>query len=692
MNIDNISKQEAKTLIQRLSRKIREYDVAYYQKDAPLISDAEYDQLFFTLKALEENFPEYLTPDSPTQKIGSTVAEKFAKHEHKIPMLSLSNAFSKEDVQDFIDRIKRFLNNDEFPEIYCEPKFDGLSFSAVYEHGNLVTAATRGDGYVGENVTANVRTIRGLPHKIDPGYAPEFLEVRGEIFIDKDDFLALNRQQELEGKALFANPRNAASGSLRQLDWSITKTRPLKYFVYSTGYTSKKLATNQHDLLASLARLGFQTNHLGRLAHSLDELMAFYQSLLSQRDKLPYEIDGVVYKINDYTLQDRLGFIARSPRFAIAHKFPAIIARTKLTGVTLQIGRTGALTPVAELEPVKVGGVLVSRATLHNFDEIRRLDIRVGDTVALHRAGDVIPKITEVDKNQRNGREIAITLPKHCPSCNGELQIDPEEVIIRCNNGFGCPKQLVQSMIHFASKDAIDIDGLGSKQIEFLHESGMINNPVDIFYLEEKNSQSLQKLENMPGWGAKSAGNLFASIERARNTSLNRFIYALGIKHIGQANAKILAKEFGNIRNFTHSMLGLAKQDQEQYMRLSSLEGFAEKTVRDIQNFFSNQQNVNTMLRLAEILNIQDYQDDLSVESAIRDLSIVFTGTLTSVSRSEAKAMAEKLGARIAGSVSATTDLLIAGEKAGSKLKKAKELGIRIISEEEWLDIVQGKV
>jgi len=686
MDIQRVTAEQAKELIKKLSEEIKDYNIAYYQENSPKISDAEYDQLFFTLKNLEEKFPQDLTEDSPTQNVGSHILDKFEKHEHKTPMLSLANGFEIKDIADFIDRTKRFLRTDDFPEIYCEPKIDGVSFSATYINGKLMTGATRGDGYIGEDITANIKTIKNFPRIITN--APEFLEVRGEIFIEKEDFIKLNKQQELQEKQIFANPRNSASGSLRQLDPSITRLRPLKYFTYGLGHSSMKFAGTQEKLLLALANFGFQTNKIGKLVNSLEELKAFYENLLVIRNTLAYEIDGVVYKVNSFELQQRLGFIARSPRFAIAHKFPAVIAETKLLGVIVQVGRTGVLTPVAELEPIKIGGVTVARATLHNFAEIKRLDIRIGDTVLLHRAGDVIPKVNEVNLSKRTGSEKIISVPTNCPSCNSLLHILPDDVIIRCDNGLSCPTQLVRSIIHFASKDALDIDGLGTRQIEFLQSVGVINNPIDIFFLEAKNTESFTKLENMSGWGAKSVENLFNSIRDAKRTTLERFIYSLGIRQIGQSNAKILAKEFGTIKNFINSMLLLAEGDEEKYYQLRSLEGFADKTVNGIRNFFSCKQNVDTINRLVSILEIKDYENN-TISSSITGLNVIFTGTLNSISRNEAKARAEKLGAKIVSSVSANTDLVIAGEKAGSKLKKAEELGIKIISEKEWLEIIK---
>ena len=687
MDISTISQENAKKLIKKLVQEIKEYNISYYNEDTPKISDAEYDQLFFTLKTLEERFPEYLTTDSPTQNIGHPIQDKFEKHKHKTPMLSLANCFDSKDVTDFIDRTKKFLNTQDFLEIYCEPKIDGVSFSVTYVDGKLINGATRGDGYIGENITANIKTIRNLPYKINN--APEFLEIRGEIFIEKNDFLLLNTQQESQGKAAFANPRNSAAGSLRQLDPNTTLSRPLKYFVYAIGYSSSKFANTQKELLQKLSDFGFQTNPIGEITNSLQELIDFYQKLLLIREQLGYEIDGIVYKINNFQLQDRLGFIARSPRFAIAHKFPATIAETKLLNISVQVGRTGAITPVAELAPIKIGGVTVSKATLHNFDEIKRLDIRIGDNVFLHRAGDVIPKVTQVNLSRRTGEEQMVLVPTKCPSCDSTLHIDPDNVVVRCDNGLNCPQQLVQSIIHFASKDALDIDGLGNKQIEFLQNAGLISNPVDIFFLQEKNTKSLTTLENMSGWGIKSVQNMFDSILRAKRTSLARFIYSLGIRQIGQSNAKILAKEFGNVENFVDSMLLLVKGNEQKYLQLKNLDGFADKTVADIKNFFSCQQNVGTINKLVTILEIEKYQDN-NVSSAITGLNIIFTGTLQSISRNEAKAIAEKLGAKIVSTVSSSTDLVISGEKPGSKLKKAQELAIRIISEQEWIELTKN--
>jgi DNA ligase (NAD+) len=681
-----ISKTEAKKEIDSLSKIIGEYNKAYYLDDAPTISDAEYDQLFQRLQKIEEQFPDLLDKASPTQNVGTTIQDKFTKHAHKQSMLSLGNCFSEEDLIDFIDRIKRFLSTKQFPQIFCEPKIDGVSFSVTYENGILTTGATRGDGYIGENITQNIKTIPRLPHTIKN--APSFLEVRGEIFIEKDDFEELNIQQEKDGKARFANPRNSAAGSLRQLDYSITAKRPLKYFAYAIGHTSEDFATSQEELMQKLENFGFQTNPLNTPAGNIDEILEFYNHQTKIRDSLAYEIDGIVYKVNEFALQSRLGFIARSPRFAIAHKFPAIIAETKLLDITIQVGRTGALTPVAELEPIQIGGVQVARATLHNFQEMDRIDVRIGDTVSLYRAGDVIPKISKVNIEKRPNNTHAFTTPTNCPSCDSILHIDPVDVIIRCDNGLNCPKQLAEAIKHFVSKNALNIDGMGAKQVVFFIEKGMIKNPADIFKLENYNLSSLQKIENMPGWGAKSVEKLFKNIIQAKKITLQKFIYSLGIRHVGESNAKILSKQLPSARIFIDSMIKLKNNDEDIFNTLENLDGIGHKILIDIKNFFECKQNINTVEELLDILEIDDFEDNVK-SSALSGQNIVFTGSLSTLSRGEAKSQAEQLGAKVVNTVSSNTNLVVAGEKAGSKLKKARELGIDVISEEKWQQIVK---
>lgn len=681
-----ISKEEAKKEIDYLSEQIKKHNKAYYLEDAPTISDAEYDQLFLRLQKIEEQFPELIKESSPTQTVGITTQDKFTKHKHRQPMLSLGNCFSEDELVDFIDRIKRFLSIEYFPKIFCEPKIDGVSFSVTYANGKLLTGATRGDGYIGENITQNIKTIHNLPHTIDD--SNDFLEIRGEVFIDKKDFEVLNIEQEKKGKPKFANPRNSAAGSLRQLDASITANRPLKYFVYAVGYSSETFATSQEELLNKLKKLGFQVNPDCALANNVDEMLAFYNAQMRIRDSLPNEIDGIVYKVNDFALQERLGYIARSPRFAIAHKFPAIIAETKLLNITVQVGRTGVLTPVAQLEPINVAGAQVSRATLHNFQEIERLDIRIGDTVLLHRAGDVIPKVTEVNLSKRPENTRPFPIPNNCPSCGSKLHIDPVDVIIRCDNGLNCPKQVSESIKHFVSKNALNIDGMGAKQVEFFIEKDMIHNPADIFKLEELNSNSLQKIENMPGWGKKSVENLFNNIKQAKKTTLPKFIYALGIRHIGESNAKVLAKQFGTAQAFIDSMVKLEHGNEKIFSNLENLDGIGHKILIDIKNFFECKQNISTVRELLGILDVEAFIGETK-PSVLSGQNIVFTGSLSSLSRSEAKSQAEQLGAKVVSAVSSNTNLVVAGEKAGSKLKKAEEFGIKVISEEDWQKIVK---
>ena len=681
MNIDEARLKE-------LRDKITQYNYEYYIEDNPSVSDAEYDLLYRELQVLETKYPHLVTQDSPTQVVGFAIQDKFTKHEHLVPMLSLSNAFTSEDLDNFIDKIKRYLNTDSFPEIVCEPKIDGLSFSVTYDKGLLKTGATRGDGSVGENITENIKTIKDLPHQID---LEELVEIRGEVYIDKADFIALNEQQKSGGLAEFANPRNAAAGSLRQLNSNITARRPLKYYVYSVGYNTN-FATTQWETLQKLQQLGFRVNSMQGKFSELNQIKEFYQQIMLERDKLDYEIDGLVYKVNDFELQRRLGFISRSPRFAIAHKFPAIISSTKLKAITIQVGRTGTLTPVAELEPVIIGGSKISRATLHNFQEIERLDIKVGDIVQLYRAGDVIPKIMSRMEGARDANQEKIAFPTHCPSCNSEIHIDEKDVLIRCNNGLNCPAQLSESIIHFVSKEALNIDGLGRKQIEFLLSQNLINNPADIFHLAENNQKSLAKLENMDGWWKKSVQNLFDSIEKSKKTTLSKFIYSLGIKQIGQGGAKMLAKEFISADQFLSSMIELSSGSKDMEEKLDGIDGIGGKMIHDIKEFFACSQNLETIRKLMNILEIANYEMVVSEQNILMGKKVIFTGSLVNLSRAEAKNQAEHYGAKVVNTVSSSTDLVIVGENAGSKLKKAQELGIKIISEAEWIELIEGKI
>ncbi len=672
--------------IAQLRKLIKKYNKEYYEENTPSISDAQYDQLFQTLSKLEEQNPELITSDSPTQTVGAKIQQKFGKHQHLMPMLSLGNCFTQDDVSDFIDKTKRFLNTDKFPDFFCEPKIDGVSFSVTYKNGILDSGSTRGDGYIGEDITLNIKTISGLPNKIDD--APNLLEIRGEVYMEKADFDQLNILQEKASKAKFANPRNAAAGSLRQLDANITASRHLKYFVYAIGQSSTPFAKTQKDLFSKLTEFGFTTNNLSRLAHNFEDILEFYNDLKKIRESLAYEIDGAVYKINDLLLQDRLGFIARTPRFATAHKFPATIGHTQLLEVIVQVGRTGVITPVAHLKPLQIGGVTVSRATLHNFQEIEKLDIRIGDTVILHRAGDVIPKISGVDLSKRKSDSVKYAPPEFCPSCSAKLHFDLIDVLVRCDNGLNCPKQIIESIIHIVSKNALDIDGLGEKQAQFLIENDFITKAPDIFKLQKINALSENKLETMNGWGAKSVNNLYASIEKARNVSLNKFIYSLGIRHIGEMNAKILAKEFKTAENFFNSMTLLAKGNNQISETLDNLDGIGSKMLVDIRNFFECSENIETIKALMNELNIRDFESS-TISSSLSDMNIVFTGSLSSISRSEAKSQAEKRGAKVTSSVTKSTNLVVTGENAGGKLKKAEELGVKVISEQEWLNLIK---
>jgi DNA ligase (NAD+) len=685
IDINEITEEEAMLQIKQLSDEIDKHNKAYYVDNNPLISDANYDLLVNIFKKLSAKFPSIEIQNNPLKQVGAKVSSKFSKVKHTVPMLSLDNAFNNEDFEDFITRCQKFLLINYFPQFCCELKIDGLSFSAVFKNGKLHHAATRGDGYIGENITDNLKTISNFPQKIEN--VPEYFEVRGEIYMQKDDFLKLNEMQLANNLPLFANPRNAAAGSIRQLDSSITAQRPLRYFVYAVGQISDPGFFNlQSDVLEICAKLGFCTAKHFKVASSFEEVFDFYEYVSQIREKLDYEIDGVVYKINNFALQQRLGFVGRSPRFAIAYKFPADIASTKILNIKLQVGRTGAITPVAELEPVAIGGVIVSKATLHNFQDIEKKDICIGDYVFLSRAGDVIPKISEVDFSRRES-VTKIDLPTNCPSCGADLEIKSfeergvEDAIIRCNNTWQCPDQIFERVAHFASRDALNIVGLGKKQVKFLLQHNFIKTVVDIFDLENKKNA----LAEYDGWGDKSVQNLLENIEAAKNISLDKFIYALGIRYLGQNNSLILAREFVTAQNFYDALLKLKDKNQELLNKLDSIDGLGAKILQGISEFSQHQENIEIIQALISILKIQDYRQ--STDTAISGLNIVFTGSLNNMSRSEAKAIAESMGAKVSGTISSNTDILVAGDKSGSKLKKAQSLGVRVISEDEWLEL-----
>ncbi len=647
-----------------LAEQIAEHDKRYYQDDAPTISDMEYDALRRQLEALEKAYPLLITPQSPTQKVGAAPAEKFGKVKHSVPMLSLANAFTEEDVSDFLDRVRKFLGlpENEPVELVGELKIDGLSFSARYENGKFVQGATRGDGEVGENITANLATILPKELKNNP---PAILEVRGEVYMRHDDFRKLNEFQETSEKPLFANPRNAAAGSLRQLDASITAARNLKYFVYAAPLA---LPTHQ-DILQKLSALGFAVNPERRILKNTQEIMQFYYQVGAKRAELPYDIDGLVYKVNRLDWQERLGAVARAPRWAVAHKFAAEQATTMVEDIIIQVGRTGALTPVACLKPITVGGVVVSRATLHNEDEIARKDIRIGDTVVIQRAGDVIPQVVSVDTSQPRG--VAFIFPNVCPACGSYAAREEGEAVKRCTGGLICPAQIIERLRHFVSRDAFDIEGLGEKQIEAFYAEGWLKNPADIFKLHEHSTV----IENKEGWGKKSLDNLMAAIEAKRSIPLDRFLFGLGIRHVGETTARLLARHYGSLEAVM------------QMQEVETLDGIGAKMASALREFFNEPKNQE----LIEALSAQVTTTPLEAvagNSPVSGKTVVFTGSLTKMTRAEAKARAESLGAKVAGSVSAKTDYVVAGEDAGSKLKKAKELDIIILSEDEWLKLI----
>jgi len=674
---------QIKDELQSLAKRIINYNNAYFIDNAPLISDAEYDLVFNYYAKLEEMHPEIHIENSPTKLVGAKISSQLKKVPHLLPMLSLGNAFEEEDISDFIERIQKMLRIEYFPQIVCEPKIDGVSFNAIYYNGSLVKALTRGDGIVGEDVTENICTIENFPRKIK---ANGFLEIRGEVYISKSDFIALNDHQEKIGKAQFANPRNAASGSLRQLDPDITLSRTLKYFAYGIGKNENTDIKTQYDFLNFLQNNNFIVNKDKILAPHLEGLLGFYNKMQEVREKLPYEIDGVVYKVNDFLLQERLGSIARTPRYAIAYKFPAIIGKTRLKDIIIQVGRTGALTPVAILEPLNIGGVIVSRATLHNHMEIQRKDIRIGDYVFLERAGDVIPKINAVDMSSRINDCKKFEFPNKCPSCGSEINLD--SIIVRCNNTDSCVAKKYQDLCHFVSKKAFNIDGLGKNQIKFFLENDYIQNQADIFKILDLPKQKIDDLKRIEGFGEKSINNLLSSISLAKTITLERFIYSLGIRHLGESNAKIFAREFKTAANFLHQMLKVVKNDSEITDRLDYIDGIGDKIIADIKEYFRSQENINIILELLDLLNIKEYFE-IKATGLLAEKSIIFTGTLSEFSRQEAKYKSEKAGANIVSTISKNTDYVVVGENAGSKLKKAKDLGITIITEEQWKSMLQ---
>jgi DNA ligase (NAD+) len=679
-----------------LSDEIAAHDRRYHQEDAPAISDAAYDALRLRLMALEAAFPELITSDSMLTKVGAAPAQRFAKVRHTVPMLSLDNCFSDADVQDFAARIMRFLGLAAPPAITAEPKIDGLSCSLRYERGMFTTAATRGDGAEGEDVTANVLTIADIPHGLKGSGWPEVCEVRGEVYMSHADFAALNAAQAGAGDKLFANPRNAAAGSLRQLDATITARRPLRFFAYGWGEMSTVPATTQLGMVEAFAAWGLPTNPRMRLCATVDDLLAVYRAIEADRANLGYDIDGVVYKVNELGLQGRLGFVSRAPRWATAHKFPAEQATTVLEAVDIQVGRTGAHTPVAKLRPVTVGGVVVSNATLHNADEIARLGVRVGDTVLVQRAGDVIPQVLGFVAEMRPVEAVPFVFPELC-QCALKTKLVQEEVatggegkIRRCSGEFACPFQQIEHLKHFVSRRAFDIEGLGEKQIEFFFNDTElpVKTPADIFTLSQRDAaEPIKKLKNKEGFGELSVANLFAAIEARRVISLDRFIYALGIRHVGETTAKVMARHYGAWSVFEVAVRQVVAGDGEARAEMDAIDQVGDTVIDAVAAYFGEVHNRAVVERLVAALTITEAERPAS-GSVVAGQTIVFTGSLEKMTRDEAKAMAERLGAKVSGSVSKKTDLVVAGPGAGSKLATATALGVRIISEDEWLALV----
>ncbi len=688
---------EAETRVAQLRAQIAHHNKRYYELDSPEISDAEYDALLAELKALESEHPELVSPDSPTQRVGAQPSGKFAKIRHSVPMLSLANALTSEDVIDFVDRIRRFLRLDADTRIdfTAEPKIDGLSVSLRYERGGLLSGATRGDGSVGEDVTPNVSVLADVPRELKGKGVPDICEVRGEIYMTRSAFLALNEQQSRAGRTVFANPRNSAAGSLRQLDSAITASRPLGFFAYTWGQMSRMPADTQWGMLEWFSGRGFKTNPLAKLCHSVDELLAFHRELEAQRASLDYDIDGVVYKVNRLDWQERLGFVSRDPRWAVAHKFAAQKATTQVKGIEIQVGRTGALTPVAKLEPVTVGGVVVSNATLHNEDYIHSLDVRVGDTVTIQRAGDVIPQVLGVLLERRpDPQPDPYQFPKICP-CPLQTQVvrdrtatGEEGAVARCSGEFACPHQRIEHLRHFVSRRAFDIEGLGEKQITLFFERGWIREPADLFTLEARNSEI--QLQEQEGFGEVSVRNLFAAIRARKEISLERFIYALSVRHVGETTARALARGYGSWKALHDACIELAKGSVEARQEMDAMDQIGETVIDSLAAYFSDEDNVGIVERLTAEVSIREAELPTR-SSPIAGKTIVFTGSLETITRDEAKALAERLGAKVSGSVSKKTDLVVAGPEAGSKLRKATELGVRVLDEKSFLELLEAK-
>ena len=704
--VSELSEGQAKGELEKLAKEMLHHDLLYHGHDQPQISDGQYDKLRRRNLEIEQVFPHLIREDSPSMRVGFIALDSFEKHKHALPMLSLDNAFNDADVVEFAARIKRFLKLDDAAplEFSAEPKIDGLSLSLRYEKGILVNAATRGDGAMGENVTANAITIVDIPSILNARDVPDILEVRGEVYMTNASFEQLNARMKAEGKATYVNPRNTAAGSLRQLDSAITAQRPLRFFAYAWGEVSKLPQATQMGMVSKFSEWGFSINPLMRCFDKVEDLISHYHHIEEERAMLGYDIDGVVYKVDDLALQERLGFISRSPRWAIAHKFAAQKAWTILEAIEIQVGRTGAMTPVARLKPVTVGGVVVTNATLHNEDYIRGIgnngeelrqgrDLRVGDHVIIQRAGDVIPQVLDVNVDKRSENSVPYVFPLNCIECGSRAvreenqKTGKRDSITRCSGGLVCPAQAVERLKHFVSRNAFDIDGLGAKQVENFYKQDLIKNAADIFTLHERDEKSLTKIKNRDGWGETSTRKLFDAIEERRKIEFYRFIFALGIRHVGEQTAKDLARSYGDIDSFSQAMANLGDHEGDIWQELVAIDGIGETVAEALEAFFGEKHNLEIYDALREKVT-PDPVEQVAGGSPVSGKTIVFTGSLEMMTREEAKAMAERLGAKVAGSVSKKTDLVIAGPGAGSKMKKATDLGIETMDEAGWFDLI----
>jgi DNA ligase (NAD+) len=683
--VERLTPAHAAAELAELAAAIAHHDRRYYRDDAPEVSDAEYDALRRRNQAIEARFPELIRADSPSHRVGAPPVEDFGKVRHRVPMLSLDNAMAAGEVSEFVRRVRRFLNlpADAPLDLVAEAKIDGLSANLRYEDGSFVQGATRGDGTVGEDVTANLRTIHDIPQRLEGGALPSLLEVRGEVYMERADFIALNAAREAAGEPVFANPRNFAAGSLRQLDPGITARRRLRFFAYAWGEAVPPIEGAYGDFLDRLHEWGFRVNPLTERCADEAAVIAYHERLGARRFELPYDIDGVVVKVNRIDYQRRLGFVGRAPRWAIAFKFAAEQAETRVVGISVQVGRTGALTPVAALEPVTVGGVVVTRATLHNQDYIESKDIRVGDTVVVQRAGDVIPQVVEVRYERRPRDTEAYVFPDQCPVCGSLALRPPGEAVRRCTGGLICPAQITERLRHFVSRSALDIEGLGRKQVPQLLEAGLIRRPGDVFRLAA-DPERLQQLETLPLWGRKKTDNLRRAIEARRRIPLARFINALGIRYVGETNARLLARHYGSLDEWRTAMIAAADGDPHAREELEAINGIGPAAAEALVEFFKEVHNREVVEDLASLIEVEDATADVAATSPLAGKTVVFTGTLAHMTRAEAKATAEALGAKVAGSVSSKTDYVIVGADAGSKAKKAAGLGVTTLGEAEW--------